>query len=71
MTETHPDIHYKEILKKLEATEKELLDLEISNWLIPRCPKCDGILSLYPFTQKLICLKCQSIYALGWCGVDK
>jgi len=68
---TNPDIHYEDIKKKLEALEKELLDLEISNWLIPRCPKCDGILSQYCFTQKLICLRCQSIYALGWCGIDK
>jgi phage FluMu protein Com len=67
----YPDVHYEEIKKKLEATEKELLDLEISNWLIPKCPKCNGILSAYCFTEKLICLKCQSIYTLNFVGTDK
>jgi len=71
MKEENIPLHYNEIKEKIEALEKELLNLELSNWLIPRCPKCDGILSQYAMTQKLICLKCQSIYALGWCGIDK
>jgi hypothetical protein len=62
---------YNYLKSRLELLEKEMLDKEVSAWLIPKCPKCDGILSLYTFTQKLVCLKCGSVWALGWCLKEK
>jgi len=65
------DTHYEEVLKRVEALETTMLNEQISNWLVPKCPQCDGLLSGYCCTAKLICLKCQNIYALGLCGKDK
>ena len=65
------DLHYEEVMKRVEALATIMLNEQISSWLVPKCPQCDGLLSLYCFTQKLICLKCQNIYALGLCGKDK
>jgi hypothetical protein len=68
---TNDPPHYEEVIKRVEALATTMINEQISDWLVPKCPRCDGLLSQYCATQKLICLKCQDIYALGWCGKDK
>jgi ribosomal protein S27E len=57
--------------KRLDQLQDEMIKAEKSAWMLPRCPKCNGVLSQLIFTHKQVCLKCGSTWALGWCGKEK
>ena len=62
---------YKRISDKLEQVSAEMMDSPdyCSDWLVPRCPKCNGVLSK-TFSPKLICLKCNAVWILAWNGYE-
>jgi hypothetical protein len=53
---------YEELETELYKLQDRCVQEKLTQWMVPQCPKCQGVLSNVCMSRLLVCLKCDTEY---------
>ena len=62
---------YEELKTELYKLQDRYVQEKLTQWMVPQCPKCQGVLSQVCMSRLLVCLKCDTEFDLTEYKVKK